>query len=64
MRETIAVLSDSVVTRAHQEGQPALLDGDVLTPEKLAEAMISTALRAGKPLGPPLSPTYSARRGD
>ena len=39
MRETIAVLSDPTLLRAHEEGQQALIDGDVLDREQLADAM-------------------------
>lgn len=39
MRETIAVLSDTTLLRAHQEGKQALSDGDVLDAEQLADAM-------------------------
>jgi PHD/YefM family antitoxin component YafN of YafNO toxin-antitoxin module len=41
MRETIAVLSDPTLLRAHEEGQQALVDGDVLDAEQLADAMNS-----------------------
>jgi len=39
MRETIAVLSDPTLLRAHEEGQQALADGDVLDADQLADAM-------------------------
>ncbi|MHB1905604.1 MAG: type II toxin-antitoxin system Phd/YefM family antitoxin [Acidimicrobiales bacterium] len=39
MRETIAVLSDSALRLAHQEGVQALLEGDALDSDQLAEAM-------------------------
>ena len=39
MRETISVLSDAALLRAHEEGQQALVDGDVLDGEQLADAM-------------------------
>lgn len=39
MRETIAVLSDSVLLRFHEEGRKALLNGEVLDADQLAEAM-------------------------
>ncbi len=41
MRETIAVLSDSTLLLAHQEGMQALSEGDVLNADQLAEAMTS-----------------------
>ncbi len=46
MRETIAVLSDPTLLRAHEEGQQALIDGDVLDAEQLADAMNN----AGRPV--------------
>ena len=45
MRETIAVLSDSVLMRAHEEGQQALVGGDVLTAEQLTDAMNAAGRR-------------------
>jgi antitoxin YefM len=39
MRETIAVLSDPALLLDHQEGTQALLEGDVLNSDQLAEAM-------------------------
>ena len=39
MRETIAVLSDPALLLAHQEGVQALLEGDALDSDQLAEAM-------------------------
>jgi len=39
MRETIAVLSDANLLRAHEEGRQALVNGDVLDAEQLADAM-------------------------
>jgi antitoxin YefM len=41
MRETIAVLSDPALLLAHQEGVQALLQGDALDSDQLAEAMKS-----------------------
>ena len=41
MRETIAVLSDSVLLLAHQEGVQALSEGDALNSDQLAVAMKS-----------------------
>jgi antitoxin YefM len=41
MRETIAVLSDSALLIAHQEGTQAFSDGDALNNDELAEAMKS-----------------------
>jgi prevent-host-death family protein len=41
MRETIAVLSDSVLLLAHQEGVQALSEGDALNSDQLAMAMKS-----------------------
>ena len=37
MRETIAVLSDPVLLIARQEGVQALLEGDALNSDQLAE---------------------------
>ncbi len=39
MRETIAVLSDSALLLAHQEGVQALVEGDVLNSDQLAVVM-------------------------
>ncbi len=39
MRETIAVLSDPALLRAHQEGVREHSQGDVLNSDQLAEAM-------------------------
>lgn len=39
MRETIAVLSDSALLLAHQEGVQAFTEGDILNADQLAEAM-------------------------
>lgn len=39
MRETIAVLSDSALLLAHQEGGQAFTEGDILNADQLAEAM-------------------------
>jgi prevent-host-death family protein len=39
MRETIAVLSDPALLLDHQEGAQALLEGDVLNSDQLAEVM-------------------------
>ncbi|HUY06716.1 MAG TPA: type II toxin-antitoxin system Phd/YefM family antitoxin [Acidimicrobiales bacterium] len=41
MRETIAVLSDSTLLLAHQEGVQAFSEGDALNGDQLAEAMKS-----------------------
>jgi hypothetical protein len=41
MRETIAVLSDRALLRDHQAGVQALLEGDILNSDQLAEAMKS-----------------------
>ena len=39
MRETIAVLSDSALLLEHQVGAQAILEGDVLNSDQLAEVM-------------------------
>ena len=52
--------------------RPAVTALTDLLPEKIAHAayefitgaLLDNPQRVGKPLGPPLSPTYSARRGD
>ena len=41
MRETIAILSDSALLLAHQEGVQALAEDDTLNNDQLAEAMRS-----------------------
>ncbi len=46
MRETLAVLSDTALLRAHGEGRQALADGDALDPDGVAEALES----AGRPV--------------
>ena len=52
--------------------RPAVIALTDLLPEKIAHAayefitgaLLDNPRRVGKPLGPPLSPTYSTRRGD
>jgi prevent-host-death family protein len=39
MRETIAVLSDSALLLEHQVGAQAIVEGDVLNSDQLAEVM-------------------------
>ena len=47
MRETIAVLSDPVLLHAHEQGQQAFSDGDVLDAGQLADAMNNVGRRVG-----------------
>ncbi len=47
MRETIAVLLDPVLLFAHQEGVQALLEGDALNSDQLAEVMKSAGRSVG-----------------
>lgn len=52
--------------------RPAVITLTGLLPEKIAHAaykfitgaLLDNPRRVGKPLGPPLNPAYSARRGD
>lgn len=47
MRETITVLLDPVLLFAHQEGVQALLEGDALNSDQLAEFMKSAGRSVG-----------------